>query len=93
MTKLFIVYLIIVFFMSLLTFSAYASDKLKAIKNKWRIKEKTLLLMSFLFGAFGGILAMYNLRHKNKHWYFVLVNFLSLFLHIYLGYLLYGKTF
>ncbi|MBQ3078877.1 MAG: DUF1294 domain-containing protein [Clostridia bacterium] len=50
--------------MSLCTFIAYAHDKRQAKKGGWRIPEKTLLLLSFLFGAPGAIAAMYLLRHK-----------------------------
>lgn len=93
MTNLFIIYLILVILLSIVTYFAYAFDKRKAIKGSWRTKEKTLLLMSFLFGALGGTIAMYTKRHKNKHWYFVLVNISSLIIHLLLGYFLFGKEF
>lgn len=83
------IYLMIIILMSLTTLILYRNDKLKAKKNKWRTPEKILLLSSFLGGAIGGIFAMYTLRHKNKHWYFVVINFASLILHITLGYYLY----
>ena len=69
--------------LSLITFIAYASDKNKAKKGKWRVPEKVLLLMSFLGGAYGGYTAMLTLRHKTKpeHWYFTLVNILGLLIH------------
>ena len=44
-----------------------------------------LLGSSFLFGSIGGLCGMYLLRHKTKHWYFVVINFLSLIIHIALG--------
>ena len=70
--------------LSLITFIAYAIDKKKAEKGKWRTKEKTLLFLSFLGGAFGGYPAMLILRHKTKaeHWYFTFVNILGLLIHI-----------
>lgn len=80
------IYLLLVLLMSIITFILYGIDKRKAIKNQYRIKEKTLLLSSFLFGSVGGILGMYIFRHKTKHWYFVVVNFISLVLHIIVGY-------
>lgn len=80
------IYLLLVLLMSIITFILYGIDKRKAIKNQYRIKEKTLLLSSFLFGSIGGILGMYIFRHKTKHWYFVVVNFISLVLHIIVGY-------
>lgn len=84
-------YLIIVFIMSLITFLLYMIDKKRAVKNKWRIKEITLLMFSCLFGAFGGIIAMYKFRHKTKHWYFIVVNYLSIILHIILGFIIYNR--
>ena len=70
--------------LSLITFIAYGVDKKKAEKGKYRTKEKTLLLLSFLGGAFGGYPAMLVFRHKTKgeHWYFTAVNLLGLAVHI-----------
>ncbi len=78
------IYGIIILVMSIITFTLYAIDKKRAIKGKRRISEKRLLLHSFLFGALGGLIGMYTLRHKTKaeHWYFTAVNVLSLALHI-----------
>ena len=45
-------------------------DKNAAKKEQWRVKEKTLFLSCALFGALGGVLGMYLLRHKTRHWYF-----------------------
>ncbi len=88
---MFEIYLIVLFVMGILSFSLYGIDKKKAIKNKRRISEKTLLLSSFLFGSIGGLLGMYILRHKTKHWYFVVINVVSLILHVLLGYLILTK--
>lgn len=77
-----IVVLIILLVMSVITYIAYASDKRKAVKGKYRTKEKTLLSLSFLGGACGGLLAMYGIRHKNRKTEFIIVNFGSLILHI-----------
>ena len=70
--------------LSLIAFIAYGVDKKKAKSGKWRTKEKTLLLLSFLGGAFGGYPAMLIFRHKTKgeHWYFTAVNWLGLAVHI-----------
>lgn len=70
--------------LSLITFVAYGSDKRKAKKGAYRTKEKTLLLLSFFGGAFGGYPAMLIYRHKTKgeHWYFTFVNLLGIALHI-----------
>ena len=76
--------------LSIITFIAYGVDKKKARDGKWRTKEKTLLLLSFLGGAFGGYPAMLIFRHKTKgeHWYFTAVNLLGLVIHIVLMLLL-----
>jgi len=34
------------------------------------VPEKTLFLVTALFGGLGGTLGMYFFRHKTKHWYF-----------------------
>ena len=70
--------------LSIITFIAYGADKRKSKKGKYRTKEKTLLTLSFLGGAFGGYPAMLVFRHKTKgeHWYFTAVNLLGLAVHI-----------
>ena len=70
--------------LSIITFIVYGADKRKAKKGKYRTKEKTLLTLSFLGGAFGGYPAMLVFRHKTKgeHWYFTAVNLLGLAVHI-----------
>ncbi len=65
--KITIIYLIIINFVGLL--SMYI-DKRRAIKNKWRIPEKTLFLIAIIGGSIGSILGMHHFRHKTKHWYF-----------------------
>ncbi len=77
-----IILLAIIGVMSLVAFVTYCIDKSKAKRQQWRIPEKVLLLMGVCGGALGAIIAMYNVRHKNRKWYFVLVNFASLLLHI-----------
>lgn len=69
--------------LSFITFAAYGIDKRKAINKKYRTKEKTLLLLSFFGGAFGGYPAMLIFRHKTKgeHWYFTAVNLLGIAVH------------
>ncbi|MDO9628452.1 MAG: DUF1294 domain-containing protein [Acholeplasmataceae bacterium] len=85
-----IIYGIIILIMSFITYVSYAIDKKNSIKGKWRTKEKTLLFMSILFGALGGLLSMYTLRHKTNHWYFVVINWISLLLHFVIGYFIYS---
>ena len=66
-------FLIIYFFlMNIVTLVTFWIDKNLAQNNKSRIQESTLVLLSALGGAAGGLAAMYLFRHKTKHWYFVL---------------------
>jgi len=57
-------YVIVWAIMSIVTFCVYAADKMKAKAGKWRVKEKTLLLLALLMGAPGALIAMFTLRHK-----------------------------
>lgn len=63
-----LVYLIII---NLIGIGAMALDKYKAEKNKWRISEMTLFMITFLGGGIGTIFAMRCFRHKTQKWYFV----------------------
>lgn len=47
-------------------------DKWKAKKNRWRIRESTLLLVAALGGSVGSLLGMYIFRHKTLHLKFTL---------------------
>ena len=76
------VYLAVWLLMSLITAIAYGADKIKAKKSARRTPEKTLLLLSFLLGAPGGMIGLCVFRHKTKHRYFVAVNWASLLLQI-----------
>ena len=67
--------------MNVVTFVLYAVDKAKAKQNKWRIRESTLLLTSFLGGSIGAMAGMFVLRHKTKHAAFLILVPLSLVLH------------
>lgn len=57
---------------NILTFIIYGIDKLKAKKNKWRVPEKTLLLLALVGGSVGAFLAMRAFHHKTKHWQFTI---------------------
>ena len=83
-TLIILIYLGYIFLLSLFTFVAYWLDKKKAQRGAWRIKEATLLLMSFIGGALGGFIAMKKFRHKTtrEHWYFTAINVLSILCHL-----------
>ena len=56
---------------NLATFIVYGADKRRARKGKWRVPEKTLLLLPLLGGSVGALLGMRVFHHKTRHWYFV----------------------
>ncbi|WP_312077128.1 DUF1294 domain-containing protein [Chryseobacterium sp.] len=49
---------------TLITFTAYAIDKYRAVRHKRRISEFFLLSLTFLGGTLGALLAMVIFRHK-----------------------------
>lgn len=44
----------------------YGLDKWKAVRGRWRISEKLLLLCAFVMGALGAGLGMLLFRHKTR---------------------------
>lgn len=62
-----IIYLCVI---NILSFLFYGLDKLKAKYHKWRISEKTLLLLAVLGGAYGSYLAMILFHHKTRKFIF-----------------------
>ena len=65
-----IVICVILLVMNLVSFALMGIDKVKAKRGSWRVPEKTLFLVTALFGGLGGTLGMRVFRHKTKHWYF-----------------------
>ena len=51
---------------NLATFIAFAIDKVRAINHQWRLRELALLGMCMAWGAVGGLIAMYSIRHKTN---------------------------
>ena len=64
-----IVYLLLVNLIGLL---AMYIDKRKAKYGRWRIPEKTLLIIALLGGSIGTIIGMYWFRHKTQKLKFTL---------------------
>ncbi|MCD8328470.1 MAG: DUF1294 domain-containing protein [Ruminococcus sp.] len=52
--------------MNIITLAAFGVDKLKAKMGTYRIPEKVLLTLSFLYGAVGGVIGMYAFHHKTR---------------------------
>ena len=67
--KYFLLYLLLI---NAAAFMLMLADKRKAIKNRWRIPERTLILSAALGGSIGALLGMYTFRHKTKHLKFTL---------------------
>ena len=66
MTLLQTIFLSYLVLANLVAFAMYGIDKRRAIKNKWRIPEKRLLLAALLGGAFGALWGMILFHHKTK---------------------------
>ena len=58
------IYLVII---NIFTFITYGVDKRKAVKNRWRIPERTLLILAAAGGSPGAWLGMRLFRHKTRH--------------------------
>jgi uncharacterized membrane protein YsdA (DUF1294 family) len=62
-------YLLIINAVSLLLMH---QDKRRAIRKKWRIPEKTLMMTAVLGGSVGCLVGIYAFRHKTRHLKFTL---------------------
>ena len=62
--KLLAAYLIVI---NIAGFLLFGADKSAARRRKWRIPEKTLMLVAALGGALGCLLGMFVFRHKTLH--------------------------
>ena len=64
-----IIYLIII---NIIGFLVMYIDKQKAKKEKWRIPEKTIFIITVLGGGIGTISGMYAFRHKTQKLHFTI---------------------
>ena len=70
-------YLVII---NVVTFLVYGIDKRKAVKHKYRISEKSLIVMALIGGSIGALIGMRVFHHKIKHVKFVVgVPFILIF--------------
>lgn len=60
-------YFVWICLMSFVAFIMYGIDKYCAIHNKWRIRERDLLLLAWIGGSFGAFLGMQIMHHKTLH--------------------------
>ena len=87
-TILFITYELLI---NLITYFTYAADKTKARQHKWRIPERTLILLAILGGSPAALLAMYHYHHKTRHLKFKLGIPIILIIQIIIPFFLYSK--
>ena len=64
---------LIIVLWNIITFALYVIDKQKAMKNKYRISERSLILCAFIMGSVGALLGMSAFRHKTRHLKFKLL--------------------
>jgi len=76
-------YLLII---NLISFALFFADKQKSKRDKWRIKESTLYLVSFMGGTLGSIAAMILFHHKTKKPKFVIITIIALIFNVVLVY-------
>ena len=69
MTKLILLYLLIV---NAVSFLLMLADKQKAKRHAWRIPESTLIGIAMIGGSIGALAGMYTFRHKTRHLKFIL---------------------
>lgn len=53
-------------------FICFGIDKRRAKREKWRLRERTLILLSAVGGSVGALLAMKIFHHKTRHKKFTL---------------------
>ena len=84
----FIIYLVII---NIIGFFIMWLDKRKAEKDRWRIPEKTLFIITALGGGIGTIAGMYTFRHKTQKLQFVIglpiITILEIIAIIYFGFI------
>ena len=76
---------------NVVAFLMMGADKKRAIQQRRRIPEKTLLLTAFVGGSLGAYMGMQSFRHKTKHLKFSIGLPAMVVLHLALGaWLLFG---
>ena len=70
---------------NLVSFFMMGIDKRRAVRDRWRIPERTLLIACGLFAAAGGLIGTHAFRHKTRKLKFALGVPVMLILQIALG--------
>ena len=71
--------------MNSLLFILIGIDKYCAILKKWRIPERTLLLLGIFGGGFGGLLGLFIFNHKKRKNYFLITFLVNIFFWLVIG--------
>ena len=81
---------------NLVAFALMGVDKRRAVKGRWRVRERTLFLSALLLGAPGAFLGMRVFRHKTKKLAFRIVMpalcVIDIALYLALAYLVYLRS-
>jgi uncharacterized membrane protein YsdA (DUF1294 family) len=77
-----VIYLSLVFVMSVVCFTAYGLDKSRAGNGSRRVPEQTLHILSLLGGWPGALLGQRQFRHKTKKLSFLIVFWCVVLLHV-----------
>ena len=82
MMNAFVIYLSLVFVMSVVCFTAYGLDKRRAANGSRRVPENTLHMLALLGGWPGALLGQRQFRHKTQKMSFLIVFWLVVVLHV-----------
>ena len=77
-----VIYLCLVFVMSVICFTAYGLDKRRAVNGSRRVPEQTLQILALLGGWPGALLGRRQFRHKTKKLSFLIVFWCVVVLHV-----------
>ncbi len=77
-----VIYLSLVFVMSVVSFAAYGLDKRWAVNGSRRVPEQTLHILALLGGWPGALLGQRQFRHKTKKLSFLIVFWCVVVLHV-----------
>jgi len=82
MTNAIVIYLCLVFVMSVVCFATYGLDKRRAGIGSRRVPEQTLHVLALLGGWPGALLGQRQFRHKTKKMSFLIVFWCVVVLHV-----------
>lgn len=77
-----VIYLGLVFVMSVVCFTAYGLDKRLAVNGSRRVPEITLQILALLGGWPGALMGQRHFRHKTQKMSFLIVFWLVVVLHV-----------